>query len=76
MRQVRTQLQFERNYYLLPELEAPARDQRITWLVQRSGWSDLDARGLPDYLRFDEDDLLLLKGSHSPGPRGQRSRRF
>ena len=69
-------LPFERNYYLYPEsgdtpgktsgdaqgevLEAQEERKVLCWFVQREKADQLDARGYPDYLRFQEDKILFL----------------
>lgn len=54
------ELQFERNYYVKPETENPARGDFLTWFVQREDWPQLDEKGYPDYLQFPEKDIMLL----------------
>ena len=50
-------LPFEKNYYIRSlNSEAP-----ICWFVQGEEQRVLDERGLPDYLRLNEDDILLLE---------------
>ena len=69
-------LPFERNYYLYPEsgdtpgktsgdaqgevLEAQEERKVLCWFVQREKADQLDERGYPDYLRFQEDKILFL----------------
>ncbi len=57
----RADLQFERTFYVKPETEAFDRDDILTWLVQRACWETIEEKGLPDYLRFHERDMLFLK---------------
>lgn len=64
------ELPFERNYYLIPEradseagrsATTLADDTLICWFVQGEEQKMLDERGLPDWLRFSEEDILLLE---------------
>lgn len=57
----KAELPFERNYYLKPETEHFQRDDLLTWLVQRACWETIEERGLPDYLKLHERDMLFLK---------------
>lgn len=45
-------LPFEKNFYLKPD---------ICWFLQKDRWDLLREKGMPDYLRFPEEKLLLLK---------------
>ena len=54
------ELPFERQYYLLPEGDASGRE-RICWFVQKDKWPELENKGMPDYLRFAEAQILLLE---------------
>ena len=50
-------LPFEKNYYIRTlENDAP-----LCWFVQGEEQKILDERGLPDYLKLNEDDILLLE---------------
>ncbi len=50
-------LPFEKNYYIrTPDINAP-----LCWFVQGEEQRTLEERGLPDYLKMNEDDILLLK---------------
>jgi len=50
-------LPFEKNYYIhTPDNGAP-----LCWFVQGEEQKILAERGLPDYLKFTEDDILLLE---------------
>ena len=49
-------LPFEKNYYLRILGSEP-----LCWFVQGEEQRVIDERGLPDYLKFDENDILLLK---------------
>ncbi len=54
------ELPFERSYYI----QAGAEDRqegRITWVVQKKFWQELAEKGMPDYLRFAEDDIMFLQ---------------
>lgn len=46
------QLPFERNYYM---------DNRISWFVQRDKLSEIEEKGVPDYLQFDRRKILFLE---------------
>lgn len=52
------QMPFERFYYLKPENDS---SNVICWFVQREKYSDLEEKGIPDYLQFDEKGILFLK---------------
>lgn len=56
-------LPFERNYYLLPEnsTDHSQESKNICWFVQREKIEELEERGMPDYLLFQEDKILFLK---------------
>lgn len=56
----RADLQFEKNFYLKPEREKYTPDAVLTWFVQRSCWPALEERGMPDYVKFREQDLMYL----------------
>lgn len=59
----RAELPFEQKYYLKPETEGEENGERepLCWFVQRDRWQELSEKGLPDYLQFCEEELLLLK---------------
>ena len=57
----RAELQFERNYYLLPSKGAAGSDALIVWSAQKHLWEELDQKGLPNSLKICEEHLLLLK---------------
>lgn len=65
------ELPFEKNFYLRPERDKegfltgegtkdPGNLQNICWFLQKDKWRMLEERGLPDFLQFQEDQLLLL----------------
>lgn len=64
------ELPFERNYYLRPESAENSMDESVTthaddtlicWFVQGEEQRVLDEKGLPDWLRLKEEDILLLE---------------
>ncbi len=57
----RADLPFEKIFYLMPERETWDREAMLTWFVQRELWEVLEERGMPDYVRFCERDMLFLK---------------
>ncbi len=60
----RAELQFEKNYYIRPEIppsEPFDREAVITWFVQRDGWKKLEEKGMPSFLRLNEKDILYLR---------------
>jgi len=62
---VRTdELPFEMNYYFRPEHSESdsvhADDTIISWFVQSEEQKEIEKRGLPDWLRMNEEDILLL----------------
>lgn len=58
------ELPFEKQYYLLPEGEhaSNAKRERICWFVQKDKWPEIEKKGLPDYLKFPVEHILLLEG--------------
>ena len=56
----KSELQFEKNYYIKPEKDGYDRDAVITWFVQRDRWKELEEKGMPSFLRFREEDILFL----------------
>ncbi len=50
-------LPFEKNYYIRTLND----DAPLCWFVQGEEQRILEERGLPDYLKMNEDDILLLK---------------
>ena len=55
------ELPFEKNYYLKPEEESAGWDKgHICWFLQKDKWGILEEKGMPDYLQFREEELLLL----------------
>ncbi len=50
-------LPFEKNYYL----RTPDNDEPLCWFVQGEEQKMLAERGLPDYLKLNEKDILLLE---------------
>ena len=52
----KAKLPFEDNYYI-----KTCGGQDITWLVQRDMKESIEKKGLPDFLKVDEKDILLLK---------------
>ena len=57
----KSEMPFEKNYYIRPEREDYDRSQVITWFVQRDAWDQLEKNGFPDYLRLMEEGILFLK---------------
>ena len=55
------QLPFEKNYYIRPQKETYRPEDVLTWFVQRDQWPVLQRKGEPDYLQFQEKDLLFLR---------------
>lgn len=51
------ELPFEKNFYLRPEHGA----ENICWFLQKDKWRMLEEKGLPDYLQFQEEQMLLLE---------------
>ena len=48
------ELPFERNYYIKAK-------ETVCWFVQREKLRELEEKGMPDYLAFDEEKLLFLR---------------
>lgn len=60
------ELPFERQYYLCPEAEGEETKEKnesplICWFVQKEKWKELMKKGMPDYLKFTEEQLLFLE---------------
>ena len=49
---------FETFYYLKPENDS---DAIICWFVQKDQYAKLDEKGVPDYLKLEEEGILFLK---------------
>ena len=49
---------FEWKYFLKGETE---ESDDICWYVQKTLWSELEEKGIPDYLKLPEKEILLLK---------------
>ena len=66
------ELPFEKNFYLFPETgqtdpcgeegdgEERQDMQNLCWFLQKDKWRMLEDKGMPDYLQFREEQLLLL----------------
>ncbi len=57
------ELPFEKNFYLIPESRGNSRipgNENLCWFLQKDQWGLLEERGVPDYLQFQEEKLLLL----------------
>lgn len=52
------ELPFEKNFYLKPE--SGAGGEAICWFLQKDRWDILEEKGMPDFLQFPEEKLLLL----------------
>ena len=55
------ELPFEKNFYLTPEGEEKEGREDICWFLQRDRWERMKEKGMPDYLQFPKDHILLLK---------------
>ncbi len=51
-----SELPFERKYFL-----AGKNGAEICWFLQKSRWSELDEKGVPDYLQMNPDEVLFLR---------------
>ena len=49
---------FEWKYFLKGETE---ESDDICWYVQKTLWAELEEKGIPDYLKLPEKEILLLK---------------
>ncbi len=59
-------LPFEKNYYIRPEISSSdaavsANGSLLCWFVQGEKQKILEKKGLPDYLKLNEDSILLLE---------------
>ena len=50
-------LPFEKNYYI----RTLGEDEPLCWFVQGEEQRIIDEKGLPDYLKLAEDDILILE---------------
>ena len=48
------ELPFEKNYYIKTKVT-------VCWFVQRERMQELEEKGMPDHLAFDEEKLLFLR---------------
>lgn len=48
------ELPFEQNYYIKAE-------ETVCWFVQREKMREIEEKGLPDYLRLEEEKMLFLR---------------
>lgn len=62
------ELPFERNYYILPEIDGSEAEKATTeydgllcWFVQGEEQRVLEEKGMPDYLKLKEEHILLLE---------------
>ena len=53
-------LPFERNYYIRPAVRGDNEEDLISWFVQRDLCGLLEEKGLPDYLKLDEEKILYF----------------
>lgn len=56
-------LPFETNYYLLPQ-NPQASAEQICWFVQRVQMPEIQKKGMPDYLEFQEEKIMFLQKKH------------
>ena len=54
------ELPFEENYYIRPDRENYDPEDVISWFVQRDLWAAIREKGLPDYLKIREEDILYF----------------
>ena len=54
------QLPFEENYYVRPNRSDYQPEDVISWFVQRDLWPLISEKGLPDYLKIMEKDILYF----------------
>ncbi len=54
------ELPFEENYYIRPNRWEYSPEDVISWFVQRDLWTDIRQKGLPDYLKIMEKDILFF----------------
>ena len=56
------ELPFENNYYLLPEGDFGDKiGKGISWFVQRDQISEIERKGMPDYLKIREEKIMYLR---------------
>ena len=54
------ELPFEENYYIRPNRREYEPEDVISWFVQRDLWPKIREKGLPDYLKIIEKDILYF----------------
>lgn len=54
------ELPFETNYYLLPQGKCE-RESLICWFVQRDKLPEMKQKGIPDYLKIQEEKIMFLE---------------
>ena len=54
-------LPFEKNYYIKPDKTEFREDDLLCWFVQGEEQKRVEQKGLPDYLKLTEDNILLLE---------------
>ena len=52
---------FEKKYYCIPETGCTDQDKLVSWFVQAVTQEMLEERGMPDYLEFEQERILLLE---------------
>lgn len=56
-----SKLPFEWNFYIRPQRESYGREDILIWYVQKDRWKEITEKGVPDALRFQEEELMFLK---------------
>lgn len=54
-------LQFEKYYYIKPEKESYEPKDLISYFVQQDKWALFEKNGLPQFIMFDENEIMFLK---------------
>lgn len=57
------ELPFERQYYLRIESSGQGKRKPVCWFVQKGRWRELEEKGIPDYLKFREEEILFLNST-------------
>lgn len=54
------ELQFEKKFYIHTGSEGSRENAPVKWFVQRDVWDELEQKGMPDWLRIQEEHILYL----------------
>ncbi|MBQ9061647.1 MAG: ATP-binding cassette domain-containing protein [Eubacterium sp.] len=55
------ELQFEKKFYINTKAEGSSETAPVKWFAQRNVWDELEQKGMPDWLRIQEEHILFLQ---------------